>query len=309
MINKPLVSIVIPVYNGSNYLREAIDSAINQIYQNIEILVINDGSTDNGDTEKIALSYGEKIQYFYKKNGGVATALNFGIQKMQGEYFSWLSHDDLYLPTKIEKQIDFLCQEQKSPIVLYSDVEFIDKDSKHLDELNINHQHYLYSLFGGLINGCTLLIPKECFQTCGVFDTALITTQDYDMWFRIAQKYIWKHIPEPLVQSRQHSQQGQNTISSHNKERELLHKIIIKKLTSRHILEIEENISIFYLKISKLLIKRKLFASSYITIKKFIKSSDFSVFNRILFGFILAFQYVFSFCLSIAEKIKNSIYR
>lgn len=69
---KPLVSIVIPVYNGSNYLQEALDSAVAQTYKNLEIIVVNDGSTD--DTENIALSYGDKIRYFYKENGGTSTA-------------------------------------------------------------------------------------------------------------------------------------------------------------------------------------------------------------------------------------------
>ncbi|MBO5570669.1 MAG: glycosyltransferase, partial [Clostridia bacterium] len=76
----PKVSIVIPVYNGANFLREAIDSALGQTYPNIEILVVNDGSDDGGETESIALSYGNQIRYFRKENGGVATALNFGIE-------------------------------------------------------------------------------------------------------------------------------------------------------------------------------------------------------------------------------------
>ena len=80
----PLVSIVIPVYNGSNYLAEAIDSALAQTYPNIEILVINDGSKDDGATKNLALSYGDKIRYFEKENGEVATALNFGIEKLNG---------------------------------------------------------------------------------------------------------------------------------------------------------------------------------------------------------------------------------
>ena len=82
----PKVSIVIPVFNGSNYLKEAIDSALAQTYKNIEIIVVNDGSDDKGETEKIAKSYGSKIKYFKKENGGVATALNFGIKKMTGKY-------------------------------------------------------------------------------------------------------------------------------------------------------------------------------------------------------------------------------
>ena len=92
----PLVSIVIPVYNGSNYLREAINSALNQTYKNIEIVVVNDGSTDGGLTEQVAKSFGDKIRYFSKENGGCGSALNCGIDAMKGGYFSWLSHDDLY---------------------------------------------------------------------------------------------------------------------------------------------------------------------------------------------------------------------
>ena len=99
----PLVSIVIPVYNGSNYLcAGGSNSALAQTYKNIEVIVVNDGSNDKGKTRKIALSYGHKIRYFEKENGGVATALNLGIEKMKGEYFSWLSHDDLYSPRKVE---------------------------------------------------------------------------------------------------------------------------------------------------------------------------------------------------------------
>ena len=100
---KPLVSIVIPVYNGANYLRQAIESALGQTWENCEILVVNDGSDDGGDTEQAALEFKDRIRYFRKENGGVASALNYGIQRMQGEYFSWLSHDDWYYPDKIER--------------------------------------------------------------------------------------------------------------------------------------------------------------------------------------------------------------
>ena len=105
---EPKISIVIPAYNASNYLAEAIDSALSQTYKNVEIIVVNDGSPDDGATAKVAAKYGDKIRYFEKPNGGSASALNVGIANMTGEWFSWLSHDDLYEPKKLEKQIEYI---------------------------------------------------------------------------------------------------------------------------------------------------------------------------------------------------------
>ena len=120
MTINPKVSVVIPVYNGANYLAEAIESALAQTYKNIEIIVVNDGSNDGGATERVARSYGEKIRYFEKENGGVSSALNFGIQQMTGEYFSWLSHDDTYTVDKIKNSIDFLIKYIQSVNTLFT---------------------------------------------------------------------------------------------------------------------------------------------------------------------------------------------
>lgn len=207
----PLVSIVIPVYNGSDYLREAIDSALAQTYQNVEVLVINDGSNDEGKTEEIAKSYGDKIRYFYKKNGGVASALNLGIHEMHGDYFSWLSHDDIYFSEKILYQIEFLKKQTYKNNVIYSDLVYIDSNSVVISTLLLpDYESKMFRpafIQSGLINGCTLLVPKICFETCGIFNVNLKTTQDYDMWFRISKKYGFMHICKPLVYSRIHSNQ------------------------------------------------------------------------------------------------------
>ena len=128
----PKVSIIIPVYNGSLYMREAINSALSQTYRNIEVIVVNDGSNDEGKTKDIALSYGGQIRYFEKENGGVSTALNLGIQNMSGEYFSWLSHDDKYLPDKVEKQIKTLLKvPDKNAVCICRDKQ-IDKNGKFI---------------------------------------------------------------------------------------------------------------------------------------------------------------------------------
>jgi len=113
----PLVSIVIPVYNGSNFLKEAIQSALSQTYNNIEIIVVNDGSNDNNKTEQIALSFKNKIRYLKKNNGGVSSALNLGIRKMNGDFFSWLSHDDLYEKDKIQNQIEYFLDNPKLNVI------------------------------------------------------------------------------------------------------------------------------------------------------------------------------------------------
>ena len=124
-LSNPLVSIVIPVFNGSNFLRDAIDSALAQTYPNFEILVVNDGSSDNGKTEEVALSYGDRIRYFHQPNRGVSAALNTGIREMKGEYFAWLSHDDVFLPRKLELQVRAL-ETEGADVVVYSDYELVD---------------------------------------------------------------------------------------------------------------------------------------------------------------------------------------
>src|SRR4029077_15584065 len=126
----PMVSVVVPVYNGANYLGAAIESVLRQTYSNIEIVAVNDGSNDNGATERVALSYGKRVRYFFKSNGGVASALNRAISEARGEYISWLSHDDLYTSDKIERQISFLT-EQPEPgrCIVYGDYTVFSDDS------------------------------------------------------------------------------------------------------------------------------------------------------------------------------------
>ena len=220
MKNNPLVSIVIPVYNGSNFLKKAIDSALAQTYKNIEILVVNDGSADNNDTERVALSYGDKIRYFYKENGGVSSALNLGIREMKGDYFSWLSHDDEYAPTKIEKQIEQL--KFGADIIVSSECQ-INENSKVIsnardysaleNENVILWQEEMTKIISDKIfSGCALLIPQYIFDDVGFFDETLRYNQDFDMWMRICiGRYSWKYHNDMGVLSRVHNNQVTQT--------------------------------------------------------------------------------------------------
>ncbi len=195
-MQNPKVSIVIPVYNGSNYLDYAINCALNQTYKNIEIIVVNDGSMDNGKTEEIALSYGSRIRYFNKTNGGVSSALNYGISKMTGDYFSWLSHDDAYTPEKIEKSIDLLKYHNMfgKKCIAYIDGYFIDSNGDKIK--NFKNYFSIGKVYSGLevlnkmiqkgtLFGCCMLIPKTTFDEVGYFDESLRYSQDSLMWYKM----------------------------------------------------------------------------------------------------------------------------
>jgi len=212
----PKVSIIIPVYNGGDFLSQAIDSALAQTYSNTEILVVNDGSNDGEETERIALSYGDKIRYVAKENGGVASALNMAIREMTGEYFSWLSHDDLYYPDKLASQIWALSGMKLQRTILYGDYGVFSENPDRVrafalpDILPENFRYFI--TVNNTFHGCTLLVPKAAFVECGFFNEKLRTTQDYELWFRMAKKYNFVHVPKLLVKARQHAAQGTLTM-------------------------------------------------------------------------------------------------
>jgi len=252
VLKKPKVSIIIPVYNGSNYLKEAIDSALAQDYKNIEIIVINDGSNDDGKTRKVVESYGKKIIYKEKENGGVSTALNLGISMMTGEYFSWLSHDDRYKANKLSMQIKYLNDNNllDKNVILYSDFDAIDKNSKFLWKEEKNHdvlnEKKEYVLLHGAINGITLLIPKKAFDECGVFDTKLRCTQDYELWYKMSKKYDFIHMKEVLADSRFHPKQVTNKSPLVVKEGNALWTKILKELSKKDMIRLEGSEYAFY---------------------------------------------------------------
>lgn len=243
--NNPLVTIVIPVYNASKYMKEAIDSALNQTYKNIEIIVVNDGSKDNGETEKIAKSYGERIKYFAKENGGVSTALNLAIKNMKGNYFSWLSHDDVYYLDKIENQIKYLEKNNlfNTRTIIYSDYDLINEKSTIISNCTKNtymlNKKPLYGVLRGAINGITLLIPAKAFKDCGLFDETKRCTQDYELWWKMMKKYNFIHVPETTAKSRTHANQESNVNPRVLSEGEPMWIGFFESLTDDQIIKLE----------------------------------------------------------------------
>lgn len=202
------VSIIMPVYNGGNYFRLALESALRQTANNVEIVVVNDGSTDGGATDAIAKAYGDRIKYIPQENRGVAGALNTAIANMTGEFFAWLSHDDIYLPHKIESQLKYFDRLGNKDAMLFSDYELIGPSGESIAVAQWSHKDFvnkpMLPLYRGMINGCTIFIPRHILHEFGPFDEALRHTQDYDLWNRILAKYEFFHQPEVLIQYRVH---------------------------------------------------------------------------------------------------------
>lgn len=256
---QPKVSIIIPVYNGANFLEEAIQSAINQTYKNTEIIVVNDGSNDDNKTENIALSYSNKIKYIKKENGGVSSALNVGIQNMSGEYFSWLSHDDLYYTDKIEKQIRFIEENnlQNKKNILFGDYAVIDENGIVFSECKKNHQEIEkkpeYILLRGHLNGITMLIPKTAFEDYGKFNEELRCTQDYDMWKKMMKTYKFIHQQEVLAKTRIHKNRDTAINPKVISEGNNLWINLIEEVSDKRKIELEGSKYLYYDKMTNFL--------------------------------------------------------
>ncbi len=250
----PLVSIVMPVYNGSNYMCEAIDSALAQTYDNIEIIVVNDGSKDN--TEEIAKSYGDKIRYFAKENGGTPTALNMGIANMRGEYFAWLSHDDLYKPNKIQREVEELAKLPDKNTIMLSNYEIINENHQRVggtcaEDLIAAYPQREFSKYFHVLYStmhCCCLIPKKCFDTVGMFDANWRVAHDHEFLHRILSNFPHKLVPEVLLTARDsENRQGRRAKLRCNIEYSLLIIGIMEKLTDDDILLMQPSKEIFYL--------------------------------------------------------------
>lgn len=226
-----LFSVIVPVYNGASYLQEAIDSLLGQKYidhYEFEILVVNDGSNDGGETRMCAKRYGSNIRYFEKENGGVSTALNLGIAEAKGEYICWLSHDDVFCEDKLAAQkdaINALRSDGVNDFVLVSRQSFMGPNGEPIWQKRVDPNEtgkiltyrsedaFTRIMLGKLaIGGCTIAIPKKLFgEDCaGLFVENFRYIQDRAMWIKMALNgVIFACQDRVLVRSRVHG--GQQT--------------------------------------------------------------------------------------------------
>lgn len=202
----PKVSVVIPTYNHVQYLRYALDSVINQSYPNLEVLVIDDGSTDG--TAELVKGYGLKANYFYKQNGGTPSALNLGLSQATGKYICWLSADDAFLEDKVSKQVTLM---ESDPSLGFSYTSFVVIDSNGKEQYDVispyysNKQEMVTKLLGGcFINGSSVMMRSSALQHIGNFDESLPQAHDYDLWFRFLRYYACGFLEDRLLAYRWH---------------------------------------------------------------------------------------------------------
>jgi glycosyltransferase involved in cell wall biosynthesis len=214
-VSAPLVSVVVPVYNGAKYLRQALDSALGQTYQPLQVVVVDDGSSDG--SWEVMLSYGGRVRSLRQDNAGVAEARNAGIQASYGELIAFLDQDDWWLPGKVEKQVASFRSEERVALVHTGVSQYSEADGALVSgiyDTSVSHllqgNCYEQLLLGNGVYNSSVMIRRSVLTSAGMFDPRIPgnTVQDYDLWLRIARHNRLGYVPEPLTVLRLHNEQG-----------------------------------------------------------------------------------------------------
>lgn len=208
---QPLVSVIIPTYNGAAYLREAISSATpeSQGIREVEIIVVDDQSKDN--SHEIAKSFQYPVTAFrLSQNGGVANARNYGISKARGRYIALLDQDDIFLPNKLKEQVNIM-QADSTLVLCHGNILVVNEHGMPIEHDKLGHQSPPPS---GLVTkelfewnhvlACTTLFRKDAFLKAGGFNVSLWGTDDYEMWLNLSLQGNFKYIDEIIAKYRWH---------------------------------------------------------------------------------------------------------
>lgn len=210
MPNQSLVSIILPVYNGQLFLADAINSVLSQTYNNIELLIVDDGSTDN--SINIAKSFEEKdsrIRYFQQKNGGVAAARNTALRCIRGLFVGFIDQDDLWLTDKLETQMMYFNNNPEA-VFLHGNIDYIDDDANTIDKnLYPWETNASGKCFGRLFNANAIAIQTVCFKSNCIDKIGLLRedvpgVDDYDYWLRFSRFFRIDYVDKTLALYRFH---------------------------------------------------------------------------------------------------------
>jgi glycosyltransferase involved in cell wall biosynthesis len=217
-VTHPRVSVVIPTYNRAHLIGESIQSVLTQTFRDFELIVVDDGSSD--DTETVVRRFGDpRIRYTYQENKGISGAQNTGIRTAKGGYIAFLGSDDLWLPALLQLEVEILGSNPDVGLA-YAKAQAIDTDGNLKSQISGTSQKYpgdtlKSALYGNFVCTIAALMRRECFDRVGLFDETLKARVDYDMWIRMAKHYRFAYLDRVLAHFRIHSGRYTRVKSEH----------------------------------------------------------------------------------------------
>lgn len=196
------VSIVLPTYNQAHYLPAALEGVYAQTYPHYELIVVNDGSTD--DTPEVLADYQQRHRFtvITQENQGLPRALNAGFAQAQGDYLTWTSSDNIMLPEMLSVLVHAL-DEDPSVGLVYADFYLMDDEGRDLGRFNTVAYDFYWLLYTNLVH-CCFLFRRECMEQVGGYDPEFLYSEDWEYWIRISQHYRMKRVPQALYRYRLH---------------------------------------------------------------------------------------------------------
>jgi glycosyltransferase involved in cell wall biosynthesis len=269
-----LVSVIIPAYNAERFVGQAIESVLAQSYRPIEVIVVNDGSTD--ETRIRLDAFGNQVRAIHQTNAGLSAARNRGIRESSGDLIAFLDADDLWHPQKLEKQVAIFTGAPKIGLV-HTDANYLFDETGNVSPAPAAREAYQGDCFKQLFLGnrmsvSSVVVRRSLLERCGLFDEAIRrpTTQDWDLWLRLSRETRFGYVAEELVTCRMHdSNAGKNQLAM------LEDSLYVIKKTRRSVVDIDAQLG--FLKV------RRRIAYQYQSLAKFyLRTSQFSKARRAL---------------------------
>lgn len=310
------VSIIIPTFNGATrgYLRDAVESVMSQGYTNYELIIINDGSTDN--TEELCKEYinNPRVKYVYQENKGLAAARNTGIKNSTGEYICLLDDDDLWKKDKIKQQVEIFTESDDSCLgMVYCAAELIDENNKlvGIRYKEIGNKAFRKLWLGGNIVSCpsSVMIKRCVLNEVGIFNENMKSVEDLELWLRISRQYHILSIPEALVKYRIHL--NRITVSFCKRE-EFFEYCLYSRLLldGAGIIGIDEDI--VYRNLYERTAVRRFALGDYRQVRKFCRIAsaygNISLFTQVIF-LLSYFPFLAEVCKKFRRKIKLVLFK
>ena len=227
----PKISVIIPAYNAMCYLPDTLDNLLKQTYEDFEVIIVNDGSSDSIE-QWFSQLQDRRIKLICQENQGAGIARNTGINNALGEYIAFLDADDIWEPTKLEKQVSIL-EDNPEVGLVYTWVEYVNETGQSTGRV-LKHQvegDVWEKLIESNLIECSsvAMVRRICFDDVGIFDVNIGSfVEDWELWLRIASRFPFKVIKEVLVYYRQHS----NSTSKNWQAMEKGYKLVIEKAFS-----------------------------------------------------------------------------